>query len=166
MRLAHGAGFLSGGDVQAYLTSDEPLARLGLAGLVEAAPCPDITLVRPWPGPRRLLACVVPTLPPWRAAPGGYRVVTAERMRRELVGAVGARSDSFALLERLEENGAPGPSPNVLRRVAARPARPEDRHEAVASETLKLTSIGCELVVDEVYANPLGDRAEAGGRAG
>ncbi len=103
MRLAHGAGFLSGGDVQAYLTGDEPLVRLAQAGLVDAAPCPDVTLVRPWPGPRRLLVCIVPTLPPWRAAPGGARVVTAERMRRELVGAVGARSDLFALLERLEE---------------------------------------------------------------
>jgi len=103
MRLTHGAGFLSGGDVQAYLTSSEPLARLAQAGLVEAAPCRDTTLVRPWPGPRRLLACIVPTLPPWTLTREGYRTVTAERLRRELVGAVGARSDLFALLERLEE---------------------------------------------------------------
>jgi hypothetical protein len=105
MRLVHGAGFLAGGDVQAYLTGDEPLARLAQAGLVEAASCPDITLVRPWPGPRRLLACLVPALPSWRVTPGGYRVVTAERLRGELVGAVGARSDLFALLERLEQPG-------------------------------------------------------------
>lgn len=34
-------------------------------------------------------------------------------------------------------------------------------HVAEASETVQLTSIGCELVVDEVYANPL-DNAAAG----
>jgi len=102
MRLAHGAGFLAGGDVQAYLPRAEPLARLADAGLVDEAPCPDTTLVRPWPGPPRLLACIVEELPPWRVARGGQRVVTGERLRRELIGAVGARADLFALLERAE----------------------------------------------------------------
>lgn len=102
MRLAHGFGFLAGGDVQVYLTSKAPLDRLAEAGLIEAEPYADTVLVRPWPGPPRLLACVVRELPPWRVVEGGYRVVTAERLRREMIGAVGARADLFALLERAE----------------------------------------------------------------
>ena len=102
MRLAHGAGFLAGGDVQAYVTSAEPLERLARASLIDAAPCPDTTLVRPWAGPPRLFACVVSELPPWRITAGGHRVVTADRLRRELIGAVGARADLFALLQRAE----------------------------------------------------------------
>ena len=105
MRLAHGAGFLAGGDVQAYVTSAEPLERLARASLIDAAPCPDTTLVRPWAGPPRLFACVVSELPPWRITAEGYRVVTADRLRRELIGAVGARADLFALLERSERAG-------------------------------------------------------------
>jgi hypothetical protein len=102
MRLAHGSGFLAGGDVQAYLVSVEPIERLARRGLVDAAPCVDTVLVRPWAGPPRLLASVATDLPVSREAPGGYRVVDEERLRRELVGAVGARADLFALLERLE----------------------------------------------------------------
>ena len=105
MRLAHGAGFLAGGDVHAYLTSSAPLERLARASLIDAAPCADTTLVRPWRGPPRLFACIVGTLPPSRVTPGGHRVVTAERLRRELIGAVGARADLFALLERSERPG-------------------------------------------------------------
>ncbi len=105
MRLAHGAGFLAGGDVQAYLTSTEPLERLARAALIDAAPCADTMLVRPWPGQPRLFACVVSTLPPWRTLPGGHRIVTAERLRCELIGVVGARADLFALLERVERPG-------------------------------------------------------------
>lgn len=107
MRLAHGFGFLAGGDVQAYVTSAELLDRLARDGLIEAAPCADTALVRPWAGSPRLLACVVTELPPWRLTSKGYRTVTAERLRRELVGAVGARADLFALLERAE-NRTPG----------------------------------------------------------
>lgn len=100
MRLSSGYGVFANEDVQAYLTSDEPLCRLASAGLVEAEPHLDTVLLRPWPGPPRLLACVVAELPPCRVAGGGYRVVTAERLARELVGAVGRRADLFALLER------------------------------------------------------------------
>ena len=102
MRLAHGSGFLSAGDVQAYLLRTEPLERIAAAGLIESAPHPDTVLVRPWPGPARLLVCVVDELPSAREVQGGYRVVTGERLRRELIGAVGARADLFALLERAE----------------------------------------------------------------
>ena len=102
MRLAHGAGFLAGGDIQAYLTSAEPLERLAREGLIDATPCADTTLLRPWPGQPRLFACVVSTLPPSRTTPAGHRVVTAERLQRELIGVVGARADLFALLERAE----------------------------------------------------------------
>lgn len=104
MRLALGAGFLAGGDVQAYLTSTEPLERLARASLIDAAPCADTTLVRPWPGKPRLFACVVSALPPSRITSGGHHVVTAERLRRELIGAVGARADLFALLEHAERS--------------------------------------------------------------
>ncbi len=92
MRLMHGAGFLTGGDVHAYVTTQEPIDRLAEAGLVDVTPCLDTTLVRPWPGPPRLLACVVGEVPAWRVARGGERVVDAARLRREL----------FVLLERLE----------------------------------------------------------------
>ncbi len=102
MRLACGAGFLGAGDVQAYLTCPEPLERLAKASLIREAPYQDTTLVRPWPGPPRLIACMVQTLPPWRTAPGDLRVVTADRLRRELIGAVGARADLFSLLEQAE----------------------------------------------------------------
>jgi len=109
--LVAGAGFLAGGDVQVYLTSAAPLARLADAGLIDAAPCPDTVLVRPWPGPPRLLASIVDELPASRIGPGGHRVVSADRLQRELIGAVGARADLFALLERAEAawaSGVPG----------------------------------------------------------
>ncbi len=100
MRLAHGFGFLSSGDVQVYLTTSEPLVGLASAGLIAAKRHPDTVLVRPWAGPDRLLACIVEELPPHHVVEGGFRVVTDDRLRRELIGAVGARADLFALLER------------------------------------------------------------------
>ena len=102
MRLAHGCGFLSAGDVHVYLTSSDPLTQLADAGLVAVDAHADTVLVRPWAGPPRLLACVVSELPASRELTSGHRVVTAERLRQELVGAVGARADLFALLERAE----------------------------------------------------------------
>jgi hypothetical protein len=116
MRLAHGSGFLSAGDVQAYLLRGDPLGlrgdplgRLAAAGLIDPALHPDTVLVRPWPGPARLVVCVVDEPPPAREVQGGYRVVTGERLRRELIGAVGARADLFALLERAERAAATSP---------------------------------------------------------
>jgi hypothetical protein len=103
MRLAHGFGFLAVREIQAYLTSEEPLDRLAKEGLIAPQPFADTTLVRPWPGPPRLLVCLVEELPPWRELPGGYRVVTRERLGRELIGAVGPRADLFALYESAEE---------------------------------------------------------------
>lgn len=105
MRLAHGVGFLANPEVQAYLPGAEPLDRLAAAGLLSAETCPDATLVRPWPGPPRLLACLVDELPPARVVPGGYRVVTRERLGRELVGTVGPRADLFVLYEKVEGTG-------------------------------------------------------------
>jgi hypothetical protein len=102
MRLAHGAGFLASHEVQAYLTGEEPLNRLAAAGLISAEPYFDAILVRPWPGPPRLLACLVDELPPSRVVEGGYRVVTRERLAQELVGTVGPRADLFALYEKVE----------------------------------------------------------------
>lgn len=99
MRLAHGFGFLSVREVQAYITGTEPLDRLADNGLISPRPFADATLIRPWPGPPRLLACLVEELPPWREIAGGYRVVTRERLGRELIGAVGPRADLFALFE-------------------------------------------------------------------
>ena len=106
MRLAHGHGFLAVREVQAYLTAPEPLDRLARAGLISAEPLSDTTLVRPWPGPPRLLACIVEELPPSRRVAGGFQVVTAERLVRELIGAVGPRADLFALLETAEAKAA------------------------------------------------------------
>jgi hypothetical protein len=102
MRLAHGAGFLANPEIQAYLTGAEPLDRLAAAGLIAGEPFFDSTLVRPWPGPLRLLACLVDELPPSREVEGGYRVVTRERLGRELVGTVGQRADLFVLYEKVE----------------------------------------------------------------
>jgi hypothetical protein len=102
MRLAHGYGFLVIREVQVYLTSPEPLDRLASARLISLEPLPDTTLVRPWPGPPRLLACIVEDLPPSRQVAGGFQVVTADRLARELIGAVGPRADLFALLETAE----------------------------------------------------------------
>jgi hypothetical protein len=106
MRLAHGFGFLAVREVQAYVTSLEPLDRLAEEGLIAAQSFADTTLVRPWPGPPRLLACLVEGLPSWRELPGGYRVVTRERLGRELVGAVGPRADLYALYEKAEGRDA------------------------------------------------------------
>ncbi len=103
MRLRLGAGFLTGGDVHAYLCGAEALERLVGAGLVDAEPWPDVVLSRPWPGPARLLVCMTKTPPACVVLPSGHKVVAPERLRRELIGAVGARADLFALLERLEE---------------------------------------------------------------
>lgn len=102
MRLAHGFGFLAVREVQAYLTSPAPLDRLAESGLIARQSFADTTLIRPWPGPPRLLACLVEELPPWRELPGGYRVVTRERLGRELIGTVGPRADLFALYEKAE----------------------------------------------------------------
>jgi hypothetical protein len=102
MRLAHGAGFLAVQEVHAYLAGVEPLDRLAAAGLISAEPYFDTTLVRPWPGPTRLLACLVDELPPSREAQGGYLVVTRERLGQELVGTVGPRADLFVLYEKVE----------------------------------------------------------------
>ncbi len=102
MRLAHGFGFLSAGDVHAYLRDTVALTRLAEAGLIGETPHHDSVLVRPWAGPARLLTCVVSELPLSREVEGGYRVVTATRLRQELVGAVGARAELDALLERAE----------------------------------------------------------------
>jgi hypothetical protein len=102
MRLTHGFGFLSVREVQAYITRTEPLDRLVEEGLIATDPFADTTLIRPWPGPPRLLACLVKELPPWREAAGGYRVVTRERLGRELIGAVGPRTDLYALFESAE----------------------------------------------------------------
>lgn len=108
MRLAHGFGFLAVREIQVYLTSPEPLDRLAQEGLIAPEPSADTTLIRPWPGPTRLLACLVEELPSWRELPGGYRVVTRERLGRELIGAVGPRADLFALYEKAEEAASPG----------------------------------------------------------
>ncbi len=102
MRLAHGAGFLAVQEVQAYLVGQEPLDRLAAAGLISGEAYFDRVLVRPWPGPARLLACLVDELPPSRDVAGGYRVVTRERLGRELVGTVGPRADLFVLYEKVE----------------------------------------------------------------
>ena len=102
MRLAHGFGFLASREIQAYITGPETLDRLAEMGLVSAEPHQDLTLVRPWAGPPRLLASIVEELPPWRTTKEGHRVVTAERLGRELIGAVGARADLFALYEKAE----------------------------------------------------------------
>lgn len=106
MRLAHGFGFLSVREIHAYLASPEPLDRLAESGLIAPHPFADTTLVRPWPGPPRLLACLVEELPPSREVAEGYRVVTRERLGRELIGAVGPRADLFALFEKAEGQGA------------------------------------------------------------
>jgi hypothetical protein len=99
LRLETGRGFLAGGDVFAYLTSTRPLTALAAGGLVAEAPYHDSNLVRPWPGPPRLVAVVRTEPPPWRVLPSGQRVVTRERLQRELIGLVGARADLFALVE-------------------------------------------------------------------
>ncbi|HEY4591580.1 MAG TPA: hypothetical protein VIJ61_04180 [Thermoanaerobaculia bacterium] len=102
MRLAHGVGFLANPEIQAYLAGSEPLDRLAAAGLISTETYFDPTLVRPWPGPARLLACLIDELPPWREVQGGYRVVTRERLGRELIGTVGPRADLFVLYEKVE----------------------------------------------------------------
>jgi hypothetical protein len=102
MRLAHGVGFLAVHEVHAYLTGVEPLDRLAAAGLISAEPYLDPMLVRPWPGPLRLLACLVDEFPLSRVVQGGYRVVTRERLGQELVGMVGRRADLFGLYEEVE----------------------------------------------------------------
>jgi hypothetical protein len=102
MRIAHDAGIFPGGDIHAYTTSTDLPERLAAAGLIASTPCPDTTLVRPWPGPPRLFLAVVEEFPPSREIRGAFRAVEADRLRRELLGAVGPRADLFALLERLE----------------------------------------------------------------
>ena len=98
MRLTCGQGFLAGGDLQAYLSSMEPIRKLSEEGLVEAEPFADQVLLRPWPGPPRLFAAVVSHLPGWCTTASGHRVVTRDRLARELIGAVGLRPDLFARL--------------------------------------------------------------------
>lgn len=98
LRLARGRGFLTGGDVFAYVTAGA-VERLAEHGVIAGEPHPDTALVRPWPGPPRLLACVVERLPEFRVVESATRVVTEERLRAELIGIVGLRPDLFALTE-------------------------------------------------------------------
>lgn len=107
MRLAHGVGFLASEEIQAYLAGPEPLDRLAASGLISAEDYFDSILVRPWSGPTRLLACLVDALPPSRLVKGDYRVVTRERLGRELVGAIGPRADLFVLYEKVEGIATP-----------------------------------------------------------
>jgi hypothetical protein len=99
LRLSRGYGFLASGDIHAYLLEGDILDRLAERGLIAREPYPDTVLLRPWPGPPRLLACRVDTLPEHVTLASGHRVVTPERLARELVGAVGPRADLFALVE-------------------------------------------------------------------
>ena len=99
LRLVHHHGVLSASDIHVYLRDAEPLVRLGAAGLIGEAPYPDTVISRPWAGPPRVLACLVETPPPSRDLEDGFRVVSEERMRRELLGEIGARPDLFALIE-------------------------------------------------------------------
>ncbi len=99
MRVAQGHGFLKGGDVFAYVSGASVVDRLAARGLVSPEPHHDAALVRPWPGPPRLLACIVAETPPHRALEDGSRVVEGDRLRAELVGVVGLRADLFALAE-------------------------------------------------------------------
>lgn len=85
-----------------YGAGAEPLDRLAAAGLISSDDYFDSIVVRPWPGPTRLLACLVDELPPSREVQGGYRVVTRERLGRELVGTVGPRADLFVVDEKVE----------------------------------------------------------------
>ena len=99
LRVRAGYGFLSSGDVQVYLSTPDTLQALAAQGLISAARHLDSTLVRPLGGPPRLLASVVGSPPPSELLPSGHRVVTRERLQRELIGAVGPRADLFALVE-------------------------------------------------------------------
>ena len=102
LRVRAGYGFLSSGDVQVYLPTADALQSLTTQGLIATGHYLDATLVRPLGGPPRLLASVASSPPPFDLLPSGYRVVTRERLERELIGAVGPRADLFALVE-LEE---------------------------------------------------------------
>ncbi|MCS6898488.1 MAG: hypothetical protein RMJ98_10745, partial [Myxococcales bacterium] len=66
LRLVHGHGVLKGEDIHAYVGNTQVLARLGASGIIEEEPLADRVLVRAWPGPPRLLACVVGDMPPSR----------------------------------------------------------------------------------------------------
>lgn len=99
LRLARGYGFLTGGDVFAYVTDAATIDRLVARGVVPREAHQDAALVRPWAGPPRLLACVIDELPSHRVLADGARVVHDDRLRAELVGVVGLRADLFALAE-------------------------------------------------------------------
>ncbi len=98
MRQHVGGGCVPGGDAHVYLTDPGALGRLELAGLVSPEPCADRVLVRAWPGPPRLFAVVVPTLPPHVELPDGTLVVTRSHLVREIIGALGPRLDVLAPL--------------------------------------------------------------------
>jgi hypothetical protein len=89
-------------DVAVPETSMRHQVEVGLGRLSALPERLDATLVRLWPGPTRLLACLVDELPPAREVQGGYRVVTRERLGQELVGTVGPRADLFVLYEKVE----------------------------------------------------------------
>lgn len=98
MRLHCGTGCLHGGDLHAYVTDASVLHRLAARGLVASEESSDRTLVRPWPGPPRLFAVRVDLLPPHDTRADGTRLVTRERLLREVIGAVGPRLDVLAPL--------------------------------------------------------------------
>ena len=100
MRLSRGYGFIACHDIHAYLLSAAVLDRISASGLIACEDAADKILVRPFAGPPRLFVSVVSELPPSRLLPTNHRVVTRDRLARELIGAVGARADLFALLER------------------------------------------------------------------
>ena len=97
-RLALGRGLFHGGDIHAYLASEEPVSRLKALGLINPVRLDGQSLLPPWSSPPRLLAAILPELPAWRLLPDGSRVVTDERLATDLLGAVGVRLDLFARL--------------------------------------------------------------------
>jgi hypothetical protein len=107
--LRWGVRLVRGNDVHAYLADREALDHLVNAGLVSQTPLQTKVLFPPHSVHPRLVVVVVESLPPSEVTPNGYRVVEADRLVREFIGAVGMRADLAALLEEYvrRERGEP-----------------------------------------------------------
>lgn len=97
--LRWGIRLLRGDDVHAYVADSQLLNTLATERLISPTPMPTKVLFPPHPVSPRLVAVIVDSLPQSETTVEGHRVVEANQLVREFIGAVGMRADLVALIE-------------------------------------------------------------------
>ncbi len=96
--MTYGVGFLPERDLTAYMTP-EALRRAVERGLIGPPSETGLSVDPPFPRAPQLIVHVAETPPPSTTLASGERVVTAERLVRDILGTLGFRPDLLARLE-------------------------------------------------------------------